>query len=259
MKTVAVLVVLLLLAGLLALCTPETDRLIANADEVLVIGGTVDRIIDADTIDILLDSGKARVRMQGIDAPERGQPLFEEAANVLRELVAGGEVELQPAEQTSYARMVARVYVDGTDINAEIVRRGFAMAERRFLREFEDGEDYCVFEHEARTERLGIWRLPADQRVAPWEWRDRNQRTIPFTDYGNETVEGCIAAIGKPFNQTEPLTPEEEQLPDFTCGTKNICRLMTSCAEAMFYLETCGVTSLDGNRDGVPCEADHCR
>jgi hypothetical protein len=41
----------------------------------------------------------------------------------------------------------------------------------------------------------------------------------------------------------------------FTCGAKRYCKQMSSCAEAKFYLEQCGLTRLDGNGDGVPCEA----
>lgn len=42
------------------------------------------------------------------------------------------------------------------------------------------------------------------------------------------------------------------------CGGKTYCREMTSCAEAYFYLQTCGVRRLDADRDGVPCEISHC-
>jgi hypothetical protein len=40
----------------------------------------------------------------------------------------------------------------------------------------------------------------------------------------------------------------------FSCAGKHLCRQMQSCEEARFYLETCGVASLDGDNDGVPCE-----
>jgi endonuclease YncB( thermonuclease family) len=230
--------------------------------ELLVLAGTVERIVDGDTVDVVLDSGKVRVRMQGIDAPERDQPLSEEAVALLRQLIGSDEVELQVAEQTSYDRMVARVFAAGTDANAEMVKRGLAMAERRFLDEFDGGESYCVFEHSARLKKAGIWGLPADQRIAPWEWRRRANRPS-FTDYGTETVAGCVAAIGKPLTESEPATgdgqrDQREQLPSFTCGTKRTCSAMTSCAEATFYYQMCGVSSLDGNDDGTPCN-DICR
>ena len=41
---------------------------------------------------------------------------------------------------------------------------------------------------------------------------------------------------------------------DFTCGSKRYCKQMTNCEEAKFYLNECGLSSLDGNNDGVPCE-----
>jgi endonuclease YncB( thermonuclease family) len=252
----------LLLLAVLALfgmrtCAQEADVASAvdsEADEDLVLVGTVERIIDADTLEVQLDSGGIEVRMQGSDAPERGAPMSDEAIALLSELVADGEVELQPAEQTSYERMVARIYVGGSDVNAAMLKRGFAMADRRFLREFDDGEDYCVFEHAARSAKLGIWALPADQRIAPWEWRENGR--MRFTDYGTATAATCIAAIGKSLREQplfEPL-PQFEKLRDSRCGTKRTCGEMESCAEAKFYFESCGVRSLDGGeRDGVPC------
>lgn len=45
---------------------------------------------------------------------------------------------------------------------------------------------------------------------------------------------------------------------EFTCGEKRFCAEMTSCAEARFYLKKCGVTTMDGDSDGVPCEVEHC-
>jgi micrococcal nuclease len=72
--------------------------------------------------------------MQGIDAPETDQPMSDDAVALRRRLLGDGEIELQPAGQRSYTRTIARVYVGGTDVNAEMIRRGLAMAERRFLR-----------------------------------------------------------------------------------------------------------------------------
>ena len=57
-----------------------------------------------------------------------------------------------------------------------------------------DDAAYCTFEHEARRQKRGLWALPPEQRVAPWEWRKRGNRST-FTDYSRETAENCIAAI----------------------------------------------------------------
>lgn len=61
-----------------------------------------------------------------------------------------------------------------------------------------------------------------------------------------------IAAAG--FMSCNSSEPEET----FTCSGKKVCREMTSCREANYYLKSCGVTSLDGDSDGIPCEVEHC-
>lgn len=149
-----------------------------------MLAGRVDRLLDGDTFDVLLDGDDetTRIRMQGIDAPETDQPMSDDAVAMLERLLGDAEVQLQPAGQTSYNRIVARVYVDGVDVNAQMVRRGLAMAERRYLREFDDGADYCVFEHAARSDKLGIWRLPPNQRIPPWYAPSRGGPRGPFTD-----------------------------------------------------------------------------
>jgi endonuclease YncB( thermonuclease family) len=258
-------VAFLLLIGLalfgLRACEREADvgpvvDVDADVDESLVLVGPVERVVDGDTLDVLLESGKIRVRMHGIDSPENDQPLAAEAADLLHGFVEGLPVELQVISQrSSYERMVARVYSGRADLDGEMVRVGMAYAERRYLNEVDDGESYCVLEHAARSAKIGIWALPAEQRIAPWEWRD-NDRTS-FTDYSTATAESCIAAIGKSLREQprfEPL-PQFELPRDPRCGTKRTCPEMTSCAEAKFYFESCRVRSLDGggNPDGVPC------
>jgi hypothetical protein len=54
---------------------------------------------------------------------------------------------------------------------------------------------------------------------------------------GGSSVPELLAAAGSP-----------------TCGSKRYCGQMSSCAEARFYLDQCGVFRLDGDHDGVPCE-----
>lgn len=51
-----------------------------------------------------------------------------------------------------------------------------------------------------------------------------------------------------------PRDPPARPAQGFTCGAKRYCTEMTSCAEAMFHFEQCGLTRLDGDRDGRPCE-----
>jgi endonuclease YncB( thermonuclease family) len=170
-----------------------------RATDDLVVVGTVTKIVDGDTIDVQLASGPIRVRIWGIDAPEHDQPYGAKAKELITKLVSGREVELQPEGQTTYNRMVARVFANGTDVDAELVKRGAAMAERRYLKQFPDGERYCELEDAARSARSGMWSLPSDQRIAPWQWRHKKNRTTQFTDYGKATIASCVAEIGKPL------------------------------------------------------------
>lgn len=160
-----------------------------------VLVGRVTNIVDGDTLDVMLDSGTIRVRMHGIDTPERGQPLYNEAKAALSRLVLNKRVQLQPIGQTSYERMVARVYLGDLDVNAAQLKAGLAYAETRYLKQVDDGATYCAFEGAARSLKRGIWALSWDDRIAPWEWRRKN-RLEEFTDFGEEKGTDCIAAMG---------------------------------------------------------------
>ena len=163
------------------------------ASEPPVLRGTVVGVIDGDTADIRLESGMIRIRLHAIDAPESGQPHGKAAKAALSDLIYGKAVEVEPYEQDRYDRLVARVWLDGVDVNAEMLRTGNAWTYRRYA----DEPAYCTYEQAARDVGRGLWRLPANQRVAPWEWRQRKSREGRFTDYSQETVTACVAALGR--------------------------------------------------------------
>lgn len=158
-----------------------------------VIVGTVTKVIDGDTIDVQLTSGPIRVRLHGVDTPERGQPWEDESTAWLKKQVMGREVAIEPYEQDRYERMVGTVYLGDTNINQELVRLGHGWAYRRYLRKAD--AIFCAEEAEARLARRGLWSLPNSERVAPWEWRRRKTRDS-FTDYTRETTANCVASIG---------------------------------------------------------------
>jgi micrococcal nuclease len=180
LRTVVALVTLLLVAG---------PPVVASDHPVL--RGTVVGVIDGDTADIRLESGMIRIRFHAIDAPESGQPHGKAAKAALSDLIYGKAVEVEPYQQDRYDRLVARVWLDGMDVNAEMLRTGNAWTYRRYA----DDPAYCTYEQAARDLGHGLWRLPANQRVAPWEWRQRKSRAGHFTDYSQETTAACVAAL----------------------------------------------------------------
>jgi len=159
-----------------------------------VLVGTVTKIVDGDTIDVQLASGPIRVRFHGIDTPERGQPWFGEASQALAALVAHKEVEIEPFEQDRYERLIGIVFVGDMNVNVELVKQGHAWAFRKYMRRSD--AQLCADEAVARISKRGVWALPPDQRVAPWEWRRRKSQP-EFSDYSEETPAHCVAAIGK--------------------------------------------------------------
>jgi endonuclease YncB( thermonuclease family) len=161
-----------------------------------VLVGRVTKVVDGDTIDVQLDSGPIRVRFHGIDAPEKAQPHGKEATAMLSEWILNKEVQLEPFEQDRYDRMIAIVYAGDRNVNAEMVRAGHAWAFRRYMRKKDS--PLCEAEAAARTAKRGVWALPKEDAIAPWEYRSRKNRAT-FTDYSRETAAACVAAIGKRY------------------------------------------------------------
>jgi micrococcal nuclease len=160
---------ILLLAGLSAF------RLQAATPEVLE--GTVVRVMDGDTIEVLDDrKDPLRVRLLGIDAPESRQPFGKVARQVLRDRVILQRVKVLVQDRDRYGRLLGKVTLEGIDINLELVREGLAWHYVHFANNQFPGDArlYAQAEREARTERRGIWKQSDAQ--APWEWRKSHPR-----------------------------------------------------------------------------------
>ncbi len=181
----------LLLCFLLA-ATGLSQTVAIARDAGPVLAGKVMRVIDGDTIDVLLASGRIRVRLHGVDAPERNQPGGKASSAWLTQQLRDKPVQLEPVSQDQYERMVAVVHRDGRNINRELVRAGHAWAYRRYMRRSE--RELCLLEERARRESAGLWGTRAAR--APWEYRTTGGKG-PFSDYGNSTVADCRKAIGK--------------------------------------------------------------
>ena len=171
----------------------------AESDPPLFLAATLARVVDGDTIQVVLDSGPITIRLHGIDTPERRQPLGGAATKALRSLVEGKVLEIEPVEQSDgYGRMVAKVLVQGDDINARMVETGYAWAYRRYLRHEPADERYCQLEAEARAAGRGVWVGPPDEWEPPWVFRARARgEAAPDVHYAEETAQRCVAAIGR--------------------------------------------------------------
>ena len=132
------------------------------------ITGRVVGVADGDTLTVLTDGKRqVRVRLAGIDAPERRQPHGTRARQALSALAFARSAQVEVEDIDRYERPVGRVRVGGRDVNAEMVRRGAAWVYVRYNRD----PSLAALEVEARGARRGLWALPEAERVPPWEWR----------------------------------------------------------------------------------------
>lgn len=122
----------------------------------------VTRVLDGDTIEVQMEDDIFLVRYIGIDSPEAGQPLGQEASEFNRQLVEGKKVILEKdvSDTDRYDRLLRYVYLpDGTFVNAALIAAGFARAvayppDTRF-------QDYLSrVEEQARASQLGMWMQP---------------------------------------------------------------------------------------------------
>jgi endonuclease YncB( thermonuclease family) len=101
-------------------------------------------------------------------------------------------IDLQPIEQDRYERMVAVVWLEGFNVNEELVRAGMAWAFRRYLRD----ATYCEAEQSARQHGIGLWAAAHAEVAAPWEWRARQHGQLSeFTDVSRWSMSECIANL----------------------------------------------------------------
>jgi endonuclease YncB( thermonuclease family) len=140
------------------------------------IAGRVVGVSDGDTI-TLLDSQRVqhKVRLQGIDAPEKKQPFGQRAKEHLSNQVFNRFVTVQYDKRDRYKRIVGKVMHYGVDVNLGMVSAGFAWHYKDYEKEqsFADRAAYAAAEDDARRARRGLW---ADPRpVPPWEFR-RSER-----------------------------------------------------------------------------------
>ena len=136
------------------------------------IEGQVVAITDGDTIKILTPAKQQiKVRLADIDTPERGQPYGRKARQVLGEKIHRRQVEVEEVTIDRYQRLVGRVFLDGRNINAEMVEDGAAWVYRKYS----DDPQLIRLESQAREQGRGLWALQPDQRIPPWEWRKQQR------------------------------------------------------------------------------------
>ncbi|MEA1938594.1 MAG: thermonuclease family protein [Pseudomonadota bacterium] len=114
-----------------------------------VIEGEVTRVLDGDTFDL----GDTRIRIWGIDAPERDTPLYDRATETLVAIIDDDTPVCRHMDTDKYGRTVASCTIDDRDIAAEMVLAGMARDYYHFSR-----GAYAAEENDARNAGVGLWK-----------------------------------------------------------------------------------------------------
>lgn len=138
-----------------------------------VINGRVVGVADGDTITVLADNREHKVRLAGIDAPEKRQPYGMASKQHLSDLIYGKSVTLECSKTDRYKRHICTVMHEGQDVCLSQLASGMAWWYRKYAGEQtkQDRTTYAAAEEEAKSARRGLW---AEQNpVPPWDWRHR--------------------------------------------------------------------------------------
>jgi len=144
---------------------------------------TVTKVIDGDTIEADCEHRHEKIRLIGVDTPEKSGPekpaqfFSEEAADFTRKMTEGRRVRIESdaEREDRYGRRLGYLYLpDGTFLNAELVHRGYGFVFRRFPFRFLD--EFGKLEEEARQNQAGLWQ---ENGLAELRWLRKNE-TEPF-------------------------------------------------------------------------------
>lgn len=143
--------------------------------------GRVVGVSDGDTITVLDSSNtQYKVRLSGIDAPEKKQPFGNVSKKSLSDLAFNGQANVYWHKKDRYQRLIGKVYVSGIDVNLEQIKRGMAWYYVKYKKELSDQDQYLfeISESYARDNYIGLW--SDSNPIPPWEFRSKKKEKISF-------------------------------------------------------------------------------
>ena len=186
-----------------------------------VLTGKVIGITDGDTLTVLDAQRKShKIRLEGIDTPELGQPFGKNAKSALSKLAFGKQVEISWSDRDKYSRTLGHIYAGKTWINKELIQQGVAWHYGKYSTD----QSLAVAEIAAKRKKAGLWRERSP--IAPWDWRKltADERVAAATGVSAHTLKSRE-------KQTDETTDKGNQRPaaKFWLNTKSNIRHNTGC------------------------------
>jgi endonuclease YncB( thermonuclease family) len=144
------------------------------ASHAAVLQGRVVKVVDGDTITVLDESHvQHKIRLSGIDAPEKKQAFGWRSKHTLGLLVFGRQVLVQTTKKDKYGRWVGKVLLDNSDVNLAQLEAGMAWHYKKYENEQSGADrlDYAAAQIMAQVQRRGLWQDP--KPLAPWDFRQK--------------------------------------------------------------------------------------
>lgn len=164
MKLTLHIAVCIFLSFLLVSC--YQNKHCTNCD-VKIIKGKIIKIVDGDTYDLLTQEKKSyRIRMNGIDAPEKGMSFYKVSKNTLGKLIFNKQVKIEQIDKDNYGRLICNTLLDDTiSVEYEMVKNGLAW----HFKKYSDDTILANAETSARSLKIGLW--SEGNPIPPWEIR----------------------------------------------------------------------------------------
>ncbi|HEX8562698.1 MAG TPA: thermonuclease family protein [Flavobacterium sp.] len=141
-------------------------------------------VFDGDTFTVLHGKKTIRVRIDAIDAPEKGMPYCKVSKKYLSTLCFGKTVTMKRKKKDRYGRTVARVFLpNGKDISTEMIKAGMAW----HYKQYSSDKLLAAYEIQARKNKVGLWK--DKHPVAPWQIRKLHRNGISTKAQFKERVE----------------------------------------------------------------------
>ena len=144
----------------------------ARAD---TLSGKVIAVADGDTLTVLVAQQQIKIRVSGIDAPEKKQSFGQRAKQGLSDCAFGKWVEVDWRKTDRYGRTLGKVISGGADCGLLQIEHGLAWHYKAYAKEQtpQDQTDYASAENEARAKHIGLWSDPSPE--PPWDFRHKKR------------------------------------------------------------------------------------
>lgn len=138
-----------------------------------VVPCKISRIIDGDTIDVIVNGSIERIRLYGIDCPEKGNVLHHEIVSFIKQTLKGKECYIELIDiDKKWNRIVGIIYFDGQSINELLVENGYAFVYHKYCKKDASYRRLVALEEHAKMVNIGIW---YHGFLQPWLVRSQNE------------------------------------------------------------------------------------